>query len=132
MAEQIQFDLVSPEQLLLSQAVDGVVVPGTEGEMTILPRHAPLMSTLRAGVIQVLGANIKTPRYFVFGGFAEVTPAGLVILAEEAVPLDQIEVSVLDQRIRDLEEDVADARDDEARLAAADKLGHLRQVRTVL
>ncbi len=129
MADQMHFDLVSPERLLLSEAVDGVVIPGAAGEMTILPRHAPLMSTLKAGVIEVQGGSAKDARYFVFGGFAEVTPAGLVILAEEALPLDQIDVALLDQRIRDLEEDAEDAADDEVRFSAAERLGQLRQVR---
>ncbi len=130
MAEKLQFDLVSPEQLLMSQDVDSVVVPGADGDFTVLARHAPLMSTVRPGVIDVKGEGIEHPRIFVRGGFAEVTPDGLTILAEEAIPLDQVDTAKLDQRIQDLEEDVADAKDDEARLRAADELAHMRQIRS--
>ncbi len=132
MAEPLQFDLVSPERLVLSQQVDGVVVPGEAGDFTVLARHAPLMSTLRPGVIEVLGSGVDHARIFVGGGFAEVTPAGLTVLAEDAVPMTELDVAGLDQRIRNLEEDVADAQDDEARMRASDELSHLRQIRASL
>ncbi len=132
MAEMLKFDLVSPERLLMSQDVAGVVVPGTDGDFTVLPRHAPLMSTIRPGVVAVMGDGLDHDRIYVGGGFAEVTPMGLTILAEEAIPMDQVDPSKLDQRIQDLEEDVADAKDDEARLRAADDLAHMKQIRANL
>ena len=79
MAEKLSFDLVSPERLLLSEDVDMVVVPGVEGDMGIMGGHAPVMSTLRPGVIDVDVQGQPQRRYFVRGGFAEVTPAGLTI-----------------------------------------------------
>ena len=83
MADKLQFDLVAPEQRLFSGAVDMVVVPGTEGDFGVLPQHAPFMSTIRSGAIAVHDGGQVT-RTFIHGGFAEVTPEGLTILAEEA------------------------------------------------
>ena len=132
MPDQIKFELVSPERLLVSQNVDGVVVPGADGEFTALAHHAPLMSTINPGVIRVLGGGEDKSRFFVRGGFAEITPEGLTILAEEAIPLEKLDAVDLDQRIKDLEEDVRDAKDDETRLKASDELAHLKQVRGAL
>src|SRR5215468_3506848 len=110
MAEPFQFELVSPERLLLSEPVDQVVGPGSEGYFTVLMGHAPFMSTLRPGVIEVTrgGGN---GRIFVRGGFADVNVAGLTILAEQAIPLAEVDPAALAQDIRDAEEDVADAKD---------------------
>ena len=92
MADRLTFELVSPERLLLSAQVDMVVVPGTEGEFGVLAGHAPLVSTLRPGVISV--HDEKTiQRIFVRGGFAEVTAAGLTVLAEEAIDLATLDRS---------------------------------------
>lgn len=132
MADQLKFELVSPERLLVSQNVDGVVVPGTDGEFTALAHHAPLMSTVKPGVIRILQDGSDKTRFFVRGGFAEITPEGLTILAEEAIPMEELDPAMLDQRIKNLEEDVADARDDETRLAASEELSHLKQVRAHL
>ena len=87
MAEQIQFELVSPEALLMSRPVDMVVVPGVEGDFGALPQHAPFISTLRPGVISVFEGNQVTDRVFVAGGFAEVTAERCTVLAERALPL---------------------------------------------
>ena len=76
MAEKLQFDLVSPERLLFSGEVDMVVVPGAEGDMGIMAGHAPVMSTLRPGIVNVDAAGKPQERIFVRGGFAEVTPKG--------------------------------------------------------
>ncbi len=132
MAEKLKFELVSPERLLLSTEVDGVVVPGSDGDLTVLANHAPLMSIVRPGVIEVQGGDVEHPRIFVGGGFAEITPQGLTVLAEEAIPMDMVDVSKIDQKIKDLEEDVTDAADDEARLRAADLLAHMKQIRGYL
>jgi F-type H+-transporting ATPase subunit epsilon len=87
MAETFSFELVSPERLLASGQVAMVVVPGSEGDFGVLPGHAPMMSTIRPGVIEVYASEGTAPsaRYEIEGGFAEVTPAGLTILAEKAV-----------------------------------------------
>ena len=119
MAEPIAFDLVSPERLLLSEQVDMVVVPGAEGDFGVLPRHAPLISTLRPGVIRVFEGREVKNRIFVAGGFAEVTPERCTVLAEEAVPLKDIDVATIDQQLKDLGEDLADAKTDEEKAAIA-------------
>ena len=81
----LHFELVSPAKLLFSGDVESVVIPGTEGEMTILPQHAPILTSLRAGVVVVTSAK-GAERIFVRGGFAEVNPKGLTVLAERAIP----------------------------------------------
>ncbi len=125
MADRLTFELVSPERLLLSAQVDMVVVPGTEGEFGVLAGHAPLVSTLRPGVISVHDEK-ATRRIFVRGGFAEVTAAGLTVLAEEAIDLADLDRAGLEARIRDAEEDVADAKSDTARASAQAQLESLR------
>jgi len=89
MAATLQFELVSPEKKLASQQVAMVVVPGAEGDFGVLPGHAPMMSTIRPGVIEIYASEGTTPsaRYQIEGGFAEVTPEGLTILAEQAVAI---------------------------------------------
>jgi len=89
MAATLQFELVSPEKKLASAAVAMVVVPGTEGDFGVLPGHAPMMSTIRPGIIEIYATEGTTPsaRYEIDGGFAEVTPEGLTILAEAAILL---------------------------------------------
>src|SRR5262249_9958471 len=103
MAEPFQFELVSPEQLLPSEPVDPVVVRGSEGYFTVLKGHAPFMSTLRPGVIEVTRAG-GSERIFVRGGFADVNIAGLTVLAEQAIPLAEIDPEMLAQDVRDAEE----------------------------
>jgi F-type H+-transporting ATPase subunit epsilon len=125
MADRLTFELVSPERLLLSAQVDMVVVPGTEGEFGVLAGHAPLVSTLRPGVISVHDEK-SIQRIFVRGGFAEVTAAGLTVLAEEAIDLADLDRAGLDARIKDAEEDVADAKSDIARTSAQAQLEGLR------
>ena len=128
MAEKLAFDLVSPEALLMSENVDMVTVPGADGDFGVMAGHAPVISTLRPGVVEITGAPGGPARIFVRGGFAEVTPAGLTVLAEEAIPLDQLDAAMLGQKIKDAEEDVADAKSDETRRLAQEQLDHLRQL----
>ena len=94
MAETLRFELVSPEKLLRSGEVYMVVVPGTEGDFGVLPGHAPLVSTIRPGAIQVFPTSMNDvpERIFIDGGFAEVGPQGLTILAENAVPVGDFDV----------------------------------------
>ncbi|MGB6085818.1 F0F1 ATP synthase subunit epsilon [Parvibaculum sp.] len=129
MAEKLSFDLVSPERLLLSEAVDLVTVPGAEGDMGIMGGHAPVMTTLRPGVVGVQVEGQAERRFFVRGGFAEVTPEGLTILAEYTVPLDELDSAALEREIADAEEDLADAKTDERRQVAQEKLDHLKALR---
>ncbi len=129
MADKIAFDLVSPERLLLSDQADMVTVPGTEGYMGVMAGHSPVISTLRPGTISVQGASEGDVRFFIRGGFAEITAGKITVLAEEAIPMAELDLSVLDQRIRDAEEDVAAAKTDAERARAAESLDDLKQVR---
>ena len=113
MPEKFTFELVSPERLLLSQAVDMVVVPGGDGNFGVLRGHAPLLSTVRPGIIDVYETRAAvSARLFVAGGFAEVTPDRCTVLAEEAVPLAEIDRAAVERQIADLTEDLADATTD--------------------
>lgn len=129
MADKIAFDLVSPERLLLSDQADMVTVPGTEGYMGVMAGHSPVISTLRPGTISVQGASEGDARFFIRGGFAEITAGKITVLAEEAIPMAELDLSLLDQRIRDAEEDVAAAKTDAERARAAESLDDLKQVR---
>ena len=114
MADKLHFDLVSPERRLFAGQVDQVVVPGEEGDFGVLPNHAPFMSVIRPGAIAVMNDG-ETERTFIHGGFAEVTPAGLTILAEEAIPVSEIDADSLSEDLSNAREDVATAKDEEAR-----------------
>ncbi|MEL6666557.1 MAG: F0F1 ATP synthase subunit epsilon [Pseudomonadota bacterium] len=90
MADKLHFSLVSPARELFSGEVDHVIAPGSDGEFGVLVNHAPFMTTLKNGVVRVEDGGETTMRLFVRGGFADVTPAGLTILAEEAVNMDSV------------------------------------------
>ncbi len=115
MADQIQFELVSPERLLLSQPVEMVVVPGVEGDFGVLPAHAPLVSALRPGLIAVFEGGRVVQRIFVARGFAEVTAERCTVLAEQAVPLADIDRAAVETELRDAREDLSEAKDDAER-----------------
>ena len=97
MAELLDFELVSPERRLARAKVAMVVVPGVEGDFGVLPGHAPMMSTIRAGAIAIheTDGGPATMRFFIEGGFAEVTETGLTILAEKATPVADIDVAAV-------------------------------------
>jgi F-type H+-transporting ATPase subunit epsilon len=119
MADQVKFELVSPERLLLSTEVESVVVPGAEGDFTVLPGHARLISTIRPGVITVFQGGRAADRIFIEGGFAEVTPQGCTVLAEHATPVAEIARDQAAQAVQDAREDIEDSKDDAARSQAA-------------
>ena len=121
MADKVQFELVSPEKLLLSEAVDMVVVPGTEGNFGVLPGHALFISTVRPGVIDVYEDKNISERIFVSGGFAEVTPERCTVLADEAVPLSSIERGAIEAEVRTLESTVTGLKDQAVRLSGAER-----------
>ena len=121
MIENVEFELVSPERLLISKGVDMVVVPGEEGDFGVLPRHSPMLSTVRPGVIQVYEGGEVTDRIFVAGGFAEVTPARCTVLAERAMPVTDIDRAQAQQELSDARDDVLDAKTDDERDIAAKK-----------
>lgn len=119
MAEgKVEFELVSPERLLLSREVEMVVVPGDEGDFGVLPRHSPMISTLRPGVIRVHEGAAVTDSIFVAGGFAEVTPARCTVLAEEAVAVAEIDQAGAEQRLSDARDDLLDAKTDSEKATA--------------
>lgn len=128
----LHFELVSPERLLFSGEVAEVDIPGTEGDMGILPGHAPVLSTLRPGVVTVTKEGGAKERIFVRGGFAEVNPQGLTVLAEVAVPVAELHADLLAQQVKDAEEDVADAQDDETRRRAQENLDHLKALQSAM
>lgn len=94
MADKLTFSLVSPERELFSGDVDQVDIPGTEGDLGVLPQHSPLMAAIRTGAITVY-ADGKETQYFVQGGFADVTPDGLTVLAEKAMPMGDVSADAL-------------------------------------
>jgi F-type H+-transporting ATPase subunit epsilon len=126
MAEAFKFELVSPERLLVSEEVESVVIPGVEGEMTVMVNHAPVMTTVKPGVVTVKTVEGANERYVVFGGFADVLPTGCTLLAVSAVAVEDIDRADLAARIQDAREDVADAKDDRARSSAEETLQQLR------
>lgn len=112
MAGQVEFELVSPERLLLSEPVDMVVVPGAEGDFGVLPGHAPLISGIRTGVIATYEDGRIGRRIFVSGGFAEVTPERCTVLSTESVNLDDMDESAARQRLDAAERNLNDAASD--------------------
>jgi F-type H+-transporting ATPase subunit epsilon len=117
MADKVQFELVSPEKLLLSEPVAMVVVPGAEGNFGVLPGHALLISTVRPGVIDVYSDEQTriSERIFVSGGFAEVTPERCTVLADEALPLSSLDRGEVEQQSRTLAATLASINDRVAR-----------------
>ena len=125
MAGTFKFELVSPERVLLSEDVEHVVLPGVDGDLGVLPGHAPVVVKLRPGSISVIG-DASTRKIFVKDGFAEFTPDTLNVLAEQAVNLDGIERSEIDELIATAEKELADANDDGKRFMANAALDALR------
>ncbi len=126
-----RFELVSPARLLFEGPVESVVVPGAEGDMTILANHAALMTSLRPGVVTVVDGK-TSKRLFVRGGFADVNARGLTILAEQATPVEELSAEAIAAEMQNAEEDLRDARTDEAKRRAAEKLGQLKDVMAAL
>ena len=124
----LHFSLVSPERELASREVEYVVLPGAEGDMSVYENHAPVMTTLRPGILEVAGGE----RYVVFGGFADVNPSGLTVLAEQALAIDAVDQNTLDTMIAETETRLTDAPNDDARFLAEERLGDLRQLKVQL
>ncbi len=125
MADSFNFELVSPERLLLSEAATEVIIPGADGEMTVMASHAPVMTTVNPGIVEVRAASGSTNRYVVFGGFADILPDGCTVLAESAVHVDDIDREALQQRIQNTREDLQDAKTDAEKSRIAERLDHL-------
>jgi F-type H+-transporting ATPase subunit epsilon len=126
------FDLVSPEKLLFSGEVQQVDVPGGEGDFGVLANHAPLVSTVRPGILVIYNESGEKLPVVINGGFAEVSPGGLTVLADMAVPRDEFDVAVLASQIKDTEEDVADEKDARKRDKLARKLAQLKALQAAL
>ncbi len=119
MAETTEFELVSPERLLMQRPVEMVVLPGGEGNFAAMARHAPMISTLRPGVIEVYEKRPEaSEKLFVEGGFVEVTPERCTVLADTVTPVGDLDRARIEQDIRDLGEDLADATTAPERAAA--------------
>ncbi|MFD1746438.1 F0F1 ATP synthase subunit epsilon [Rhizobium helianthi] len=121
MADSFDFELVSPERLLVSEKVTEVIIPATLGEMTVLAKHAPAMTTIKPGVLTVKLASGETRKYVVFGGFADILPTGCTVLAESAVAKEEASRDLFQARIDALRADISDAPTDEHRT----KLEHM-------
>jgi F-type H+-transporting ATPase subunit epsilon len=131
MTDKFAFDLVTPEKLLKSGDAEMVTIPGTEGDMGVMAGHMALISTLRPGMITVTGGSQGDERFFVSGGFAEVTAQKLTILAEEAVPANEFDSAALELRIAGAEEALNAAKSDMERTRAQLLLEQLRALRTM-
>ena len=125
MAESFNFELVSPERLLVTESVHEVIIPGADGEMTVMANHAPVMTTVKPGIVEVKSASGDSNRYVVFGGFADILPEGCTLLAESAVHVNDIDHEALAQRIQNTREDLADASSDADKSRIAERLDNL-------
>ena len=126
--DKIIFDLVSPERLLLSEAAEMVTIPGSEGEMGVMAGHESLITTLKPGVIDVKIEHGRHDKFFVTGGFAEVTATKLTVLAEEAIPVTHLDEATLQQRIIDAQEDIAIAKTDAEMQRATEALEQYKRL----
>lgn len=127
MAGTFKFELVSPERVLLSDEASEVLVPGMDGDMTVLPGHAPVITALRPGLLVVKRPS-GSLRVYVRGGFAEVEPQRLSILAEHLINVERAEAGDIAAEVRFAEAALAAAKDDEARMMANDALTQLRSL----
>lgn len=127
----LHFEFVSPESVLFSGDVDQVDLPGSEGDLGVLPGHAPLVTTLRPGIVTIIREGVREP-VVVVGGFAEVGPGGLTVLADRAVARADFDLELLASDIKDAEEDVADCKDDAERDRLARHLDQLRALQAAL
>jgi F-type H+-transporting ATPase subunit epsilon len=125
MAQSVQFDLVSPERRLASFPATEVQIPGAMGDMTAMEGHAPTITTLRPGILRVVGAD-GTKAYVVTGGFAEISATGVSVLAEQAVPVDELTSAQLDALIADACEAAAVNSDKDAADKAIADLSAMR------
>src|SRR5438094_8188075 len=131
MPDLVQFELVTPERLILSTEVEMVVVPGTEGNFGVLPGHSPLISTLRPGTVDIYDQNRTTitERIFVASGIAEVTPDRVTVLADEAMAPDALDRAALDRELTEIEGNLPSLRDQIGRTAGTDRERLLAELR---
>jgi F-type H+-transporting ATPase subunit epsilon len=127
----LHFEFVSPESVLFSGDVDQVDLPGIEGDLGVLPGHAPMVTLLRPGIVTIMREGRREP-VVVVGGFAEMGPSGLTVLADRAGAREDFDLESLADDIRDTEEDVADCKDDAQRDKLVRRLDQLRALQTAL
>ncbi|MBW3096711.1 F0F1 ATP synthase subunit epsilon [Pseudohoeflea coraliihabitans] len=125
MANSFTFELVSPEQLLVSREITSVVIPGSEGDMTVMADHAPTMATIRPGIVTLAGADGQEDRYVVFGGFADILPDACTVLAESAIHVDAIDAEMIKAQIASAEKAVVEAQHDVQQQKAREFLDQL-------
>ena len=125
------FELVSPDKVLFNGPAQSVLVPGNEGDFLVLSDHAPVMTSMRPGVVGIDDAQGKHRRVFVRGGFADANKKGLILLAETAIPFEDLDADTLGQEIKNAEEDLSDATEEEKRLAQ-EKLDRLRELKDTI
>ncbi len=126
------FELVSPEKIVFSGEVEAVVIPGVEGEFTVLKDHAPTLALIKPGILEYDLSETQKTRLFVRGGFAQISPEGLTILAEQTIALEQLDAAKIAADLKDAEEDVTDATSDEARRIATEKRDQLNELKAAL
>ncbi len=129
MAEaQVEFELVTPERLLVSRGVDMVVVPGEDGDFGVLPQHTPMISNVRPGVLGLYEGSTLTERIFVAGGFAEVTATRCTVLADQAMAVEDLDRGATEQKLKDTREDLEDAPDEAARAEAEKQIAVCEEI----
>ena len=116
MDTKINFDFVSPEESIISSEVDMVLIPAIEGDAGILPNHAPYMTILRQGIIEVTFGKDNIKQYLVEGGFADITPQKITILAENSINLTDIDDSVLKEKLQQIDENISNASESDKEL----------------
>jgi len=131
MAEKLVFSLVAPTRELFHGEVDQVDVPGTEGNFGVLPRHAPVMAMIRPGALRIVNDGTER-RIFVNGGFADVTPEGLTVLAEDAVDLADVDLAGIEQELKNAREDLGVVSDEGAKAQVAYRIARLEAMRVAL
>jgi F-type H+-transporting ATPase subunit epsilon len=127
MAGTFKFELVSPERVLMSVDADQVVVPGSDGDFTVLAGHAPVISTLLPGVLDVTAGGVRK-RLFVKSGFAEVDPTRLTVLAERAYDVDELSAQTIADELKTAEAELAAAKDDSAKRMADTLVSELKRL----
>ncbi len=126
MADTFKFELITPDRRLLSEDAAQVLVPGFEGDFTVLPGHAPVISALRPGVVDAALADARKVRVFVKGGLVEADADRLTVLAERAIPVESMDAATIEAELQTAEAELAEAGDDAARLVAATAVEQLK------
>ncbi len=132
MADAFNFELVSPERLLVSEKVSEVVIPATLGEMTVLAQHAPTMTTIKPGIVSVKLASGQVNKYVVFGGFADILPESCTLLADAAIPANELTADTLQRRIETTQAELGKAAGDEHKTRLEQFLTDLTQLNGIV